>query len=135
MVLQLGRDAFDRGGGDDEHAPTRPENRHAERLASRIERQTAFGASPQTQIKLNAGVDLAATQGSPGSRDTGHNADRDGRRTILGADRQRDRARCDGSGLKQDWLQVAAVDAQQCDIGGGVTSGKLGRRQSPRREA
>src|SRR5712691_6071454 len=50
VALELRRDAFDRGRWDDEHAPTRPKNRHADRPAGRIEREAAFGVSPQTQI-------------------------------------------------------------------------------------
>ena len=96
VALKLRRDPFDRGRWNDEHTPTRPENRHADRPASRIERETAFGAPPQAQIKLDPGVDLAATQGSPGSAGAGHHADRDGRRTILGAHRYGERARGDG---------------------------------------
>jgi hypothetical protein len=68
VALQLRRDTFDRGGWDDEHPPTRPENRRADRLANRIQREGAFGAPPQAQIKLDPGLDLAAAQRSPGSR-------------------------------------------------------------------
>jgi hypothetical protein len=55
-----------------------------------------FGPSPQTQIKLDPGLDLAATQGLPGSGSAGYDADRDGWRTILGAHCHSERARCDG---------------------------------------
>ena len=41
--LELGGDALDRGGRDDEHAPARPEHRHAEGAAGGVERQPAFG--------------------------------------------------------------------------------------------
>src|SRR6478609_9156764 len=103
VALKLRRDAFDRGRWDDEHTTTRPENRHADRLASRVEREAAFGAPPQTQIKLDPGLDLPATQGSPGSGGAGHDANRDGGRTVLGAHRHSERACGDGQCLEQNW--------------------------------
>src|SRR4029077_14126229 len=67
VALKLRPDALDRGRWDDEHTPTRSKNHHADRLAGRIDRETTFGAPPQTHIKLDPGVDLAATQRSPWS--------------------------------------------------------------------
>jgi hypothetical protein len=85
VALEHRRDALDRARWNDEHPPTWSEHRHANRLAGHIEREAAFGALPQAQIKLGASVDLAAAHGFPGPGGAGHHTKRGGRRTIFGA--------------------------------------------------
>ena len=62
-----------------------------------IEPMAVFGALPQAQVELDPGVDLfASAQGSPRSGNAGYYAERGGRRTILSARRDGERARGDG---------------------------------------
>ena len=71
VALKPRGDALNRGRRDDEHPAARPEYRHADRPAGCIEGEPAFGARAARQIKLNAGVDLAAAQGSARVRPSG----------------------------------------------------------------
>jgi hypothetical protein len=48
MARELWRDALDGGRWDDEHASTRPKNRHADRRAGRVQQEAAFGAPSQS---------------------------------------------------------------------------------------
>ena len=132
LAFELCCDALDCARWYDENTSTRSKHRHANRLPGRVEHEAAFGALPQTQIKLDPRIDLATTERPPGSRGARHHAERNGRLTILGAYRDDQPACLDRLMALARSAEDRTVDPQQCDIGGGVTSNKL-RRERHRR--
>jgi hypothetical protein len=131
--LQLRRDTHNGSRRYEENAFPRPESVMPIARPACAEGETAFGTPPQAQIKFDSSVDLAASQGTPGTSRSGHHAERGGRRTIFGTHRYGERADLDGCGLKQNWPQVGTVNPQQSDIGGRIASDEL-RRYSRRRK-
>jgi hypothetical protein len=61
VLLKPRRNTLNSSRWDHEDAPTRSENRHADRPPSRINRNTAFRIPPHAQIKFDPSIDLAAT--------------------------------------------------------------------------
>ena len=95
VLLKPRRDTLDSSGRNDEDAPAWSEHRHANRSARRINGKTAFGGVPHTQIKFDPSIDLAATQGMPGTGAAGHHAKRGRWRTVFSTYRNCERADSD----------------------------------------
>jgi hypothetical protein len=87
VLFKARRDTLNSSGRDHEDAPARPEHRHANRMARRINGKTAFGTPSHTEIKFDPSIDLAATQGIPGAGATGYHAKRRRWRTVFSTDR------------------------------------------------
>src|SRR5438105_8122961 len=109
---------------DDESAIDRRISRVAHVFGSLV-----FGTPPQAQVKLDPGIDLAATQGAPGAFRARNYAERGGRSTVLGTYCDDKRTDSDGRCLKRNRLQVGTVNPQQCHIGGRITSDELRRHR------
>jgi hypothetical protein len=129
VALQPCCDARNSGRRYDKNAPTGSEHRHANRSAAWLEDRTAFGTPPQAQVKLDPGIDLAATQGAPGAFRARNYAERGGRSTVLGTYCDDKRTDSDGRCLKRNRLQVGTVNPQQCHIGGRIASDELRRHR------
>jgi hypothetical protein len=61
MLLEPRRNTLNSSRWDNEDAPARSENRHADRPAGRINGNTAFRPPRHAQIKFDPSIDLAAT--------------------------------------------------------------------------
>jgi hypothetical protein len=66
MCFELRRNPLNGRSRNDEHPPTRAEYSHPDRLPARIEGETPFRAPPQSNVKLDPRIDLAAAQRTPG---------------------------------------------------------------------
>jgi hypothetical protein len=95
ILLQPRCNTLNSRGRNDENAPARSENRHANRPACRIDGKTTFGALPHTQIKFDPRIDLAPTQGVPGAGTARHHAKRGGWRAIFSTHCYSERANSD----------------------------------------
>jgi hypothetical protein len=122
VLLKPCRDTLDSSGRNNEDALARSKHCHANRMARRINGKTAFGTSSHTDIKFDASIDLATTQGIPGADATGHHAKRRRWRTVFSTNRNCKRANSDGRRLQLKVRYVGATDAQQGDVGSVIAS-------------
>jgi hypothetical protein len=85
VAFELRCDALDCGRWYNDNASTRSKHGHSNRLSGCIDDESALGAPPQAQIKLDPRVDCATTERPPSSRGVRHHAERSGWLTVLGA--------------------------------------------------
>src|SRR5262249_46396726 len=92
VLLKSCCDTLNSSRRDNEDTPARPEHRHADRPAHRINSETAFRSLPHAQLKFDPGLDLTATQRPPRADTTRDDAHSCSWRTIFSTNCQSERA-------------------------------------------
>ena len=122
VLLKSRCDTLNGSRRDHKDASARPEHCHADYPTDRVNGKPAFRTLPHAQIKLDPSLDLTTSEGRPWAGTAGHHAKCSGWRTSFRAHCYSNGADRYGLCLKTNRWQLGAINAQERDVGGVITS-------------